>query len=1038
MGSGGGKQTIGYWYGMGMHMVLCHGPVDAVLELRAGGRTFWTGEVSKNTQLYIDQPDLFGGEKKEGGIKGYIDIAMGGATQGPNDYLQSQLGSAIPNYRGVLSLILRQVWLTAMTPYIKPWAAKVKRIAAGWNTPVWYPTKIAAGSDGGMNPAHIVYQCYTDPVWGMGYPPSAIDEASFTAAADQLHAEGFGLSLMWSQQTSIGDFVQIVADHVGAILGVNPRTGKFTFKLIRDDYDPANLPVFDESNIAELVEYQRASWGETVNEITVTYEDAATGKTAAITVQDIASIEAQGGVISQTKNYPGLTNGTLAARVAMRDLRLQSTPLAKVTLKVNRAAWTLTPGDVFRLTWPKLGISALICRVLRVDGGTLTDGTITIDAAEDVFGLPANAHVEQEPSAWADPATLPAPAPYSFLAERTYWDIVRNDAPADVALYTADTSFVQGIGQRPSGDALNFDFLVWPSGEVGEIRATGDFCPVAVLVDALPAQATSTVTVTSDIDLDLVEVGTYAQIDDELVGVTAIDLSTKQVSLDRGVLDTTPAPHAAGARIFFWDGWAATDPREFTTENISAKLLTRTGRGELPETEAPTLRITLVGRWSKPYPPGNFQINGRYYPEEITDAEMLHLTWAHRDRTQQTATLVPQTAGSIGPETGVTYNIRIYDGGGTEVATLSGYSGTSYNWAPPTDGTYRITLGASRDGVASYQQHDHTLTFKRPLSEISAGNYIPLLNDGTRLLGSTIVTDPQTGDQEARIVWSTDSGLTWTAGTEGIRFAVKGLAYGLGKYVANGGGGNWFGIASTHDGAWTIEYINTFPIADIGGGVAFCPVLFDGTRFVVAGDFGIIMTRTDTVGWAEVSGNNLQHVGDIRSIVWDGTHYWCHLSAEVDHVLYWQVYKSPDLVTWTKKWEGTKTGRTIIRVLHVNGQIFFCGSKTVDGRQVPWLMTTTDGGTTWHDISPVPSGTAGSKTMSSLAYFAGKWVMFGGNVYGYSSDLVTWTLTETYPNIEGRGYPVQDANALLCGAYYNGPYDLLRSTDGMTWAVVNY
>src|SRR5690606_7455431 len=107
----------------------------------------------------------------------------------------------------------------------------------------------------------------------------------------------------------------------------------------------------------------------------------------------------------------------------------------------------------------------LICRVLRVDGGTLTDGTITIDAAEDVFGMPANAHVEQEPSAWDDPATLPTPAPYSFLAERTYWDIVRNDAPADVALYTADTCFVQGIAQRPSGDALNFDFLVWPSGE---------------------------------------------------------------------------------------------------------------------------------------------------------------------------------------------------------------------------------------------------------------------------------------------------------------------------------------------------------------------------------------------------------------------------------------------------------------------------------------------------------------------------------------------------------------------------------------------
>lgn len=37
------------------------------------------------------------------------------------------------------------------------------------------------------------------------------------------------------------------------------------------------------------------------------------------------------------------------------------------------------------------------------------------------------------------------------------------------------------------------------------------------------------------------------------------------------------------------------------------------------------------------------------------------LAWAHRDRTQQTAYLVPQDEGDIGPEPGVSYTVRIKD-----------------------------------------------------------------------------------------------------------------------------------------------------------------------------------------------------------------------------------------------------------------------------------------------------------------------------------------------------------------------------------------
>ena len=42
-GGGGGSKTVGYRYSIGLHLVLCHGPVDAVQEIRIGERTASTG-----------------------------------------------------------------------------------------------------------------------------------------------------------------------------------------------------------------------------------------------------------------------------------------------------------------------------------------------------------------------------------------------------------------------------------------------------------------------------------------------------------------------------------------------------------------------------------------------------------------------------------------------------------------------------------------------------------------------------------------------------------------------------------------------------------------------------------------------------------------------------------------------------------------------------------------------------------------------------------------------------------------------------------
>lgn len=86
MSGGGGKgeqeYTVGYWYGLGAHLALCHGPVDAVTEIRVGERVAWSGNVTASQAISIDNPNLFGGEEREGGVQGAVDILMGEAGQG--------------------------------------------------------------------------------------------------------------------------------------------------------------------------------------------------------------------------------------------------------------------------------------------------------------------------------------------------------------------------------------------------------------------------------------------------------------------------------------------------------------------------------------------------------------------------------------------------------------------------------------------------------------------------------------------------------------------------------------------------------------------------------------------------------------------------------------------------------------------------------------------------------------------------------------------------------------------------------------------
>jgi hypothetical protein len=478
MGKKGSDAVTGYKYHFGIHMGLSRGPLDTVSEIRVGDKPAWYGFANDTGPLDVRAPDLFGGDKQEGGIDGTGVLMMGKPDQVADPGLVAMLGHALPGFRRMATYFFNGA-IASNSPYPKPWKFRVTRRLKGWDGDVWYPEKctidlqgdpiidelgnpvMGTGAIQAMNPAHIIYELLTNREWGRGLPASALNLASFAAAADTLYDEGFGLCLRWNRRDSLESFLQSVADHIGAVLYSDRSTAQLTLKLIRFDYDPNTLPIYDvSSGLLEIRESNVSALGPAVNEIVVEYFDPVSAKVRTVANQNIASLQATRGVFnSLKKTYNGVSTSSLALRLAQRDLRTHAMALRKFTMTFDRRAWKIAPGSVMRIADPVRGISNVIVRVGRIEDGTLTDGTITITAVQDVFALPNTSFIGNEPPNWVKPNNKPTLKEHRAF-EVPYFLLNQTMRPADFAILPEDAGFLGTVVAKPSDLSLAYNLFV--------------------------------------------------------------------------------------------------------------------------------------------------------------------------------------------------------------------------------------------------------------------------------------------------------------------------------------------------------------------------------------------------------------------------------------------------------------------------------------------------------------------------------------------------------------------------------------------------
>ena len=595
-----------------------------------------------------------------------------------------------------------------------------------------------------MNPAHILRRLYTDPSIGRGLSADLrLDEESWMAAADTFFNEGLGLCMKWSRSGSVANFAGEVINHAGAAVYTSRKTGKIVLKAIRGDYALEDLPLFTpDTGLLGFDDDVASAQTSGINEIVVNWTNVLEKTDAAVREKNLGAIMAAGGVaVTESVDYPGIPTESLARRIARRDLKAKSGFIKRLTVRLDRRGRNIMPGHVFRVSDPSRGIANMVLRAGRVEFGTITDGTVTVTALQDVFGLPATVYREPEENAYIPPDPTPRVPSVQSIMEAPYRELAQVLSAADLAALPAETGFLTAMAVRPAGLADAFQLMTRVSpADYTAADDRGMWCPGGrVAVDVGPLD--TSVVLAGAVDLSLLDTGTAALIGDEIVRIDAVDPSTSTLTIARGCVDTVPVAHAANTAVLCYDTWGADDQSEYIAGvTVSAKLLTRTGSGSLPLQAAPEKTTTFASRAARPYPPAQVQINGSAVVPALVSGEFT-VSWLHRHRVLQADQLVDVSMASIGPEPGTTYTARFHLNGAL-VDTVAGIAGNALeNYSYGGDGLMRVEVAAMRDGLESWQaasslefNYRGALTLSGMLPAASAG---ALYSAGLTVSGGT-------------------------------------------------------------------------------------------------------------------------------------------------------------------------------------------------------------------------------------------------------------------------------------------------------------
>ena len=592
-------------------------------------RAFHDGDATAGGQGGIELLlTLSDGDDNESALTPYTTGIEGDTGYEPSDR-PAPYSSAASGYPGIVTLTptLRHNYYgrSNILPQI---TAEVQRIPRFFNLPD--ATVKVNGVD--ANPALCLYECLTDTEWGLGVPHGRIDDAAFISAAQTLATEGHGYSRMVQEQTSVDDLMAEIEAEIDGLVYLD-STGRWTIRLIRDDYAKDDLVVIDDSNILGIQDLERKTYEDPTNSVTVSYSDRGRDyENNDVTAFDQASLQESGlEERNSRQTLAGVTNEALAVSIANRMVRQLSTPQATMRLTVDRSLWHLEPGQPVLVRTAQLGLDEMVMRVTKLNLGRPGSDSLALTLTEDVFSspsqeslIPATGSVNGD---FGDAiSALDADQQVAIEAPRRLVDL------SGATYNTAHRVAVAG-GQISQMTSLRVDvdggidrtvlFVSYPAKLAkGLGRETGTATPsIALVADDAPSVAAMFKPSPDAEALDnLILVG------DELMLVSSAHLSGDEVVLStvyRGVLDTAQTTHAAGTPVFVLKPTSSILAEQFSVgDSPVIDLRPRFGAATVSAGDAIDMTLTVGDRYNKPYPPSRILVNGEPWAEAAAFSDL--------------------------------------------------------------------------------------------------------------------------------------------------------------------------------------------------------------------------------------------------------------------------------------------------------------------------------------------------------------------------------------------------------------------------------
>lgn len=696
MGKSKKKSTVGFQYLFGMHAILGLAPISKIIRVFTDNQDLITAPTTGG-EVNVSAPQVYSGGEVSDGVAGRLRYHLNGTPEF-DSYLLANYGldpTLVPRFDAVAHVVftgtrtvqggdntdLNQYWadLGLAPPTIgDPIDAGAGPFYFG-NSPFPREFVFIAERTATTCPfGEFALLPYTHEDWGIecnDFNPLVMyweifikDDpdaygSTWAAAAETVFDEGIGIYF----NNAGGDLEALEREILRYVNGrsyIDRQTGLKEIELIRANYDVADLVTIREADLIgepDIVDPDRSIFANTID---ATFRDRRKKfDTGAFTVQDGSHV-ASYGVSRQEGDFSWITNRELATTLALRELTSVVGGGITGTIRVSGLRPDLHNGSPFILDLPSYDVSTVVCRILSISERGLRDNSVDIAFLADTFGVEVTASITDDLPGGSSTAALPAVHQFGFEVPYYLGLLIGGDEFESQVAANEAFGAMAILVERPNSRHIGLVIAVDTGG--GYVaRGTGNFQTYTTLAASITREAT-TITVAPIYGIDvnsilLIGESEFVRIDDiDVSGVT-----TWELTIGRGCIDTAPIPHASGASVFrafdaSTDGVAYLDGQE-----IDAVAMTQTTSSILSASDATPMSIEFASRAIRPYPPGRFKVEGSYldwvFASSLYIGSAAVLTWVGRNRLLQVdeTYIEDHDAGAITPEAGTSYRVTI-------------------------------------------------------------------------------------------------------------------------------------------------------------------------------------------------------------------------------------------------------------------------------------------------------------------------------------------------------------------------------------------